>query len=74
MNLQNLTTLLNAKRDTPNRYQLIAAFGDPSRVALVKFVGKRTENVSGWLSLPELNAFLSGWIEGWDTHARSKES
>lgn len=66
--------LLNAKRDTPNRYQLISEFtrtkGEPRKVALVKYIGKQTLNVSGWRSPKELAAFLDGWFDGWDTHTR----
>lgn len=65
---------LNTLRQTPNRYQVVSQFTRDAhttrRVALVKYVGKNTSNVSGWLSPKELSAFLSGLLEGWATHER----
>ncbi len=72
--LTQKVALLNAKRDTPNRYQIISLFiresHRPRKVALVKYIGRQTLNVSGWLTPAELSSWLDGWFDGWDTHAR----
>jgi len=72
--LNHKVALLNAKRDTPNRYQIVSMFTrrahEPRKVALVKYIGRQTLNVSGWLTPKELAVWMDGWFDGWDTHDR----